>query len=336
MENIAKEQEIKADDLVERLEKEYKKAISSIQNDIEVFYLRYADSEGISYSAARKMLSNIEKENWELSLEEYKHMALDGGFEKRLDSMYAKSRISRLQALNAQINASVEVLHKKISDNTTDLLEDTFRDTYYKTVYEVQKGTGLGISFKKYNQDAINKIVSKPWKYGNFSSNLWKDKAKLLDELETSLAQSFIRGDDVKKTIIRFSERMKIDKYRATRIIQTESAYISGEASAKAYKSQGVDEYEFLATLDLKTSTLCQSMDGKVFKMSQKETGVNYPPLHSFCRSTTVPYFEEDDNGRAARVDGKTFYVDGHVKYRDWHTTYVANTKIGGLNEYSK
>ncbi|MCT4686073.1 minor capsid protein [Vallitalea sp.] len=336
MEKLAKDQEQKADELVNSLEKKYKRAMLSIEKDIEVFYLRYAEAVGISYAAARKLLTNVEKMDWDITLEEYRQMALDGGFEKELDAMYAKSRISRLEAINTQIRGYVEVLHNGILNNTKELLEDTFTDTYYRTIYELQKGTNLGISFTSYNQDAVNKILSKPWKYGNFSSNLWNDKAKLIDELETNLAQSFIRGDDVRKTIKNFSERMRVDKYRSARIIQTESAYISGEASAKAYKSQGIDEYEFLATLDLHTSKLCQSMDGKVFKISQKETGVNYPPLHSFCRSTTIPYFEDDDSKRAARIDGKTFYVDGDMSYNKWHNEYVAGKYTNGLENNEK
>ncbi len=331
MESLSMRQEAKADTLVNNLGREYQRATDRIQKDIEVYYLKYADAEGISYASARKMLTDVEKMNWQVSLDEYRQMALDEEFTEVLDSMYARSRISRLEALKTQMRAHVEVLHKGILDNTNNLMKDTFTDTYYRTIYEVQKGTNLGISFKKYNQDVVNKIVSKPWKHGNFSSNLWSDKVKLIDQLETSLTQAFIRGDDVRKTIKTFSEKMgltknKGDQYRAARIIQTESAYIAGEATAVGYKSQGILEYEYLATLDTHTSELCRGMDGKPFKLSKKKVGVNYPPLHSFCRSTTAPHFDDDtDSKRAARFDGKTYYVDSDMNYKGWMESFEDN-----------
>ncbi|MDF0230570.1 polymorphic toxin type 50 domain-containing protein, partial [Staphylococcus pseudintermedius] len=49
-------------------------------------------------------------------------------------------------------------------------------------------------------------------------------------------------------------------------------------------------EYEFVAKRDEKTSKICRHYDKKVFKVKDMVPGVNAPPMHPHCRSTTVPH----------------------------------------------
>lgn len=72
-------------------------------------------------------------------------------------------------------------------------------------------------------------------------------------------------------------------------------------------------------------------MDGKVFNLNEKEDGVNYPPLHPNCRSTVVPYFDEeiDVGERIARdSEGDTYYVPADMKYEVWYDEYVRANQI--------
>lgn len=336
---IANRQNKKADNYIVDLERQYKKALASIQKDLEVFYGRYADAEGIDMATARKLLTNAEKEMWEVSLEEYRRMSLDEQFKEQIESMYSKSRVSRLQALQTQIRANIEILHSKVLEDGTDLLKDTFADTYYRTVYEIEKGTGIAANFARFNEEAVLQIISKPWKHGNFSSNWDNCKRNLLDELETTLSQAFIRGDSMDKVIKNFAKRMDVDKRRAARIVLTEHSYIANEASFKSYQETGVERYEYLATLDLQTSQICQDMDGINFKLSEKMVGVNYPPLHPWCRSTTIPYFDDLDtwiDERVSRdpVTGKTKNVFADTKYPQWYEENVIGAQK--VKQYEK
>ncbi|MNC70868.1 hypothetical protein D3C75_1217240 [compost metagenome] len=66
-------------------------------------------------------------------------------------------------------------------------------------------------------------------------------------------------------------------------------------------------------------------MDNKIFNLSDKQVGINYPPLHPHCRSTTVAYFgDEEPSERIARgKDGKTYYVPSDMNYQDWYREYA-------------
>jgi len=121
------------------------------------------------------------------------------------------------------------------------------------------------------------------------------------------------------------AKAMETSKYNAGRLIMTESAYFSSEAQKDAYNKLGVEQFEILATLDDITSELCQSLDGKVFPMSEYQAGVTAPPFHPWCRTTTVPYFDDDFGERAAREPEteKTYYVSGNMKYPEWRENFV-------------
>ena len=107
----------------------------------------------------------------------------------------------------------------------------------------------------------------------------------------------------------------------------TESAYFHSISQKKAFDELDVDEYEIVATLDSRTSEICQDMDGKHFPMEDYKVGITAPPFHVYCRSTTVPYFDDEftlKEKRAARdKEGKTFYVPGDMKYKDWKDKYI-------------
>ena len=64
----------------------------------------------------------------------------------------------------------------------------------------------------------------------------------------------------------------------AERLVRTETAHIHTESDRAAYKEAGVEQYEFMATLEVRTCDVCGSLDGKHFKVSEAKVGVNYPP----------------------------------------------------------
>lgn len=70
--------------------------------------------------------------------------------------------------------------------------------------------------------------------------------------------------------------------------------------------------------------------------MKDFEPGVTAPPFHVYCRSTTVPYFNDEWSGgeRAARdADGNTYYVPSDMKYADWKESFVDGESKDGLQK---
>jgi SPP1 gp7 family putative phage head morphogenesis protein len=329
-EQVALMQYEKADRYAERLLKEYQRAIRRIERDIEAFYVRYAVENQVTMDEARRLLTAGELREFRMTLEEFIEKAknnVDGRWTRQLNAASYKARISRLEALLIQIRQEVEVLLGNAHAGTQELLAGIYEDTYYRTVYEVQRGLGIGVSFAPLDRSTIEKAIMTPWLGENYSERIWANRDKLVRELQTKLTQAFIRGEGVAQTAKDLAERMQVSYSSAERIVRTESSFVTHQATWDGYKASGVvEQYEYLATLDSRTSEICRAMDGKVFRLSEKEVGVNYPPLHPNCRSTVVPYFDdEDDPGeRIARdADGDVYYVPGNMTYREWLERYV-------------
>ena len=322
------EQQMQADEkLNQDIAREYERILRELDQDLAGFYARYAQNESISMAEARRLLKNAELESFRMSLDEFRDKAIAGGFDKELNEIYLRTRISRSQALQTQIELRIQELFQSQHDQLHDHLSGIYTDTYYQTMYSVSQQTPVLASFARVDTETVEKLLSKPWLGSDFSARVWADKDKLLRELETALSRSFVRGEPLQRVSKQFAERMGVSQSRAATLIHTESAHAAAEATARGYQETGVSEYQFDASLDLKTCSICGAMDGMTFKTSERETGVNYPPVHPRCRCTTVPVTEFDAGGqRAARnpETGKTEYVDRGMTYEKWYEKYVA------------
>lgn len=120
----------------------------------------------------------------------------------------------------------------------------------------------------------------------------------------------------------------------AGRLVMTEEAFFSSAAQKDCFDELDVEQFEIVATLDSHTSDICRGMDGKHFPMSEWKVGVTAPPFHVHCRSTTVPYFDDEFDAvgeRAARDEetGKTYFVPGNMTYKEWEKAFVNGDKSG-------
>ncbi|PYI57031.1 ADP-ribosyltransferase [Paenibacillus flagellatus] len=329
-EQVAKLQHEKTDAYITKVKREYDRALKTIKADIDSFHRRFAVNNEISMAEARKLLTKGELKEFRMTLEEFTAKAkdnADGRWTQMLNNVYYRTRITRLEALQIQIRQQAEMLAGGEQTGTRALLKDVYSDTYYRTMYELQKGTGFGASFARLDPDGLEKVTATEWLGSNYSKRIWGNRNKLVNELRTRLAQSIIRGDSADRMTDMLAERMGVAKSNAARLIRTESSFMVGEATAAAYFENGiVDKYEILATLDGKTSAICRGMDGHVFELRDREVNVNYPPFHSNCRTTVVPFFHEeiDAGERIARdEEGKSYFVPGDIKYEDWKKQYV-------------
>ena len=312
------------------LERLYKRAARETEKEISKLYSRLATENGITLSEAKKLLTSNELEEFRWSVQEYikygKKNKVDKLWTKQLENASLKYRISRLEAMKIHMQQQVEVLMGNELDSFSKVMTDIYTESYYRNAYIIQTGMGVGHSFASLDANKIEKVLSKPWIGNkNFSQRIWGDhRTTLINDLHTHLTQSIIRGEAPDRAIKFISMKYDVAKHRAGNLVMTESAYFGTKAQQDCYKELDVEMQEFVATLDHRTSDICQAMDGKVFKTSELEIGVNAPPLHGRCRSVLVPYFDDNITERAARgKDGKTVYIKGNLSYEDWYKKFV-------------
>ena len=315
----------------------YQKAQAEIEAKINAWYQRFADNNSITMTEARKLLTAGELEEFKWSVEEYikhgKDNAISGQWAKELENASARYHVSRLEALKIQTQQSIEALYGNQLDTVDKAIKDMYSSRYYRTAFELQKGFGVGVVMNRLDNATLSNIVNKPWAVdgANFSSRIWSNKQKLVNELHSSLTRNIITGADPAKAIKEIKSKMGTSSYAAGRLIMTESAYFSSVAQKNVFGDLGVEKYEIIATLDSKTSEICRRLDGKVFDMKDFQAGVTAPPFHPYCRTTTAPYFDDweelgIDRERVARNDkGKNYFVDGNMTYKEWEKELVNN-----------
>lgn len=325
------------------IEKQYKEAQKKLEGQIARWYQRFADNNKISLAQARQYLKGADLKELKWDVQDYikygQENALNGLWTKELENASAKFHISKLEALKIQTQQSLEVMCSKQLGTVTGAMGDLFENGYYHTAYELQQGFNIGWNIAGINQNEIETVLSKPWAVDgkNFSERIWGNKEKLIDTVHKELTQSIMLGADPQKAINNIAKQMNTSKNNAGRLVMTEEAYFSSLAQKECFEKLGIEQYEIVATLDSHTSDICRSLDGKHFLMKDYQPGLTAPPFHVYCRSTTVPYFDEDfgDIGeRAARDEetGKTYYIPDDMNYQQWKETFVDGGDKSGFD----
>lgn len=317
-----------------KIETFFNQAQKELQDEIELWYSRLANNNGVSMSEAKKLLKGKKLKEFKWDVEQYiqygKDNALNGQWLKELENASARYHISHLEALKIRTKQAIEKCYHNYGLTATNAVGNSYTSALYKTAYTIQRGFGIGADIAGVDERKLEKLISKPWAADgkNFSERIWDNKEKLVNDLHQSLSRNIMTSGDPKLVIDDLAKKMNTSKTNAGRLIMTENAYFSSLAEKDELHDLGIEEYEIVATLDERTSDICQGMDGMVFKVSEFEPGVNAPPFHVNCRSTTVPHFNEnfDLGERAARdKDGKTIKVPADMKYPEWKNKFIVS-----------
>lgn len=320
------------------IEKQYRQAQKQLEGQIAAWYQRFASNNGVTLAEAKRMLNAKELAELKWDVNQYiqygQENAINGTWVKQLENASARFHISRLEALKLQTQQSIEVMFGNQLDSIDSTMRNVYKSGYYHTAYEIQKGVSVGWDFSALDDKQISKVINKPWAVDgkNFSERIWGNRQKLVNELNNTLTQNIILGKDPQKAIDEIARKMNTSKTNAGRLVMTEEAFFSSAAQKDCFTELDVEQFEIVATLDSHTSDICRGMDGKHFKMSEWKVGETAPPFHVHCRSTTVPYFDDefDEVGeRAARDEktGKTYFVPGNMTYKEWDKAFVQGDK---------
>ena len=262
---------------------EYKKAMNEIGKEISNLFYKYAKDNNLSYSDAKKYLNSSEFKEFKRDLKSYMKLIEETGDEElllELNTLAMKSRISRLEEMFYQCGKYINEVYESTNKRLQIAYSSTIKDNYYQTIYDIHKAIGVGVSFSYIDNDMIKEILAFPWSGRHYSSRLWSNRTKLKNAMVEELTQMLIQGKGVKETSKALSKRLDADLKNCIRLIHTEHSYFMETASQKAYDELDIDKYKILATLDKRTSKICQDLDGEVFNVKDAVVGVNMPPFH--------------------------------------------------------
>lgn len=324
------------DDYVRSLRALYDDAIDAMDGKIYKYLAQIADDDGTSLAEAKRWLNNEERRAFQLSLEEFKRKSIaaigDSALDKEVRQMSRRARISYLQAIQLSLKTELAKLMDAEEKRLFNHLRESYETKYYHELYGMARMTAPE-PIQKVNGEAINRLIGRHWHVDgkDISDRLSTRSKSTIALLEREIGQNLAMGKSQDEVIRTVAKNMNRSFRGAATLVQTETASILTQAARDSYTRYGLEEYQLSATLDLKTSEICQEMDRKHFPMKDMKQGINAPPFHPNCRTAIMPYFGDDlqermkaEVGRMARdpVTGKSVRV-GDLSYKEWYNKYV-------------
>lgn len=199
----------------------------------------------------------------------------------------------------------------------TEHLGDIIQSAYMQTVFDVTKGADYRAAFDLIPESRVKAILSTNWSGQMFSERVWDNTNALANGLKHDMLVGIMAGKSEQHMADDIMNRCGVGAFEARRLVRTETTCVANMAELYGYKELDIDEYEFSACLDSRTSDLCRELDGKVFKRNSAQAGVNLPPMHPFCRSTTLPVLpsEEDLDKELAELCDE---IGADVDFDEW------------------
>lgn len=274
--------DVKDTELTTALLKEYKAASDDIARKIDDFYEKYADKNTISYDEARKRVRAIDLDDYVKRANAYRKSNKNNPeLLKRLNAQYMTSKISRLELLKLEIDFRIL--------QASNAQSDTFTAYLAKESTYIFNALVAGKVIKTLNEREVQSILQMEWSGADYSQRIWRDNDVLANKLKDELVRAAINGTNPRVTAKKLRDTFGGTKPNTERLVRTESTYIANASTAKRYDTMGVTEYEFMAVMDNRTSSICRELNGQTFPISEFLPGTNAPAMHPNCRSTIVP-----------------------------------------------
>jgi len=155
---------------------------------------------------------------------------------------------------------------------------------------------------------------------------------------------------NAKQIALAGGESIKVATHQIQTIVRTSVNQVQNQASQAVYaaNSKVAPKYEYVATLDSRTSPICRRLDGRKFAYNKGPT----PPQHFNCRSTTVPIVDYEGLSKRKGFEdlkpppkGKVVTrptgegggrVPQNTQYGDWLLGADKKTKIKTLGNEQK
>ncbi len=249
---------------------------------------------------------------------ELKHRALLSLYEKKLDNDLTKVMSSHKKRLVTSAlkngNKSVNALNRALTLET----RKTYRKIYRNGITELK---ALASTSSKFHSNTLKQSLGKVYRSkvytglkvndliinsaGTYSEQIASISLSQQRRIKDVVKRGMIDNLAVNKIADNVGRSIDLPSAQLKTLSRTAITETSSNISNATYKlnEDVIDGYQYVATLDSRTSLICGRLDGKVFRLDDK-TGVR-PPQHFNCRSTTVPIvksYEDLRDTKSSRI----------------------------------
>ena len=264
------------------------------------------------YSKQIDEIAKIQKKSVKTILDEIAMIILEYNVTNEVMDISISEKAELKKQMNKLINDVFKGEYESEKDIITNTLNNVAKDSYYSScfIYEL----GISYKLKPVEQDMLNKIINKKIDGKTYSSRIWKNKNQVAKMLKKEI-NDFLNGKtDVNSISKNIKNRFDVNYNVSNRLVRTEVAKVQCEANEVWAKEHNINKQLFCATLDRKTSKICQSLDGKIYDFNDVHKQI--PPLHPNCRSCLIDIV--DGWKPKTRLDNETKQRINYKSYEEW------------------
>lgn len=265
-----------------KLKEIYSNMLDSCQSEINSFYGRYADKNGITIATAKRRVAKADIEAYERKAKKY---VAEKNFTKKANEEMAlynlMMKVNRLEMLKANIGLELLAGHSEMETFMEDILKG-------RTVDELERQAGILGKTIRNNAKTANAIVNASFHNATFSDRIWLYQDLLKDELDKLLQSGLIQGKNPRVLARELEKTFGASRFNAERLMRTELARVQTEAQRQSFEKNGFEMYTFHTNTGC--CDVCAAINGKHYKVKDMQIGENAPPMHPHCRCSTSAY----------------------------------------------
>ena len=282
-----------------RVHNAYESELRRLNREIAEYYQRYGENGVLEY---RHLMETMDPKDRELLIRDCdeflrQHPDMQSIVDVR-KSIYQLNRLEGLQA-SARLH-----LYQATGDVVQRIDNHIMRQSL-RSANTAAEAMGFGRSFYSMDSDAVRRFVDTVWT-GNtsYSKRIWDNTETLASYVAQDMSKALARGDSYQR-IAKALEKRFVDVPQSSlmRLVYTEGTYVSRMAQVEELKREGFDSYTIEVVHDERACEECEGVNGSTFRFEDMQVGVNFPPLHPYCRCQIAPAVDDWDAWQARQEE---------------------------------
>lgn len=274
-----------------RVHNAYESELRRLNREIAEYYQRYGENGVLEY---RRLMETMDPKDRELLIRDCdEFLRQHPGMQSIVDVRKSIYQLNRLEGL--QTSARLH-LYQATGDMVQRIDNHIVRQSL-RGANTAAEAMGFGRAFYSMDSDAVRRFVDTVWT-GNtsYSQRIWDNTETLASYVAQDMSKALARGDSYQR-IAKALEKRFVDVPQSSlmRLVYTEGTYVSRMAQVEELKREGFDSYTMQAVHDGKACEQCHGVEGKTFRFEDMQVGVNFPPLHPYCRCQIAPAVDDWD-----------------------------------------
>lgn len=259
-------------------------------------------------------LEELQKTNKDVILQKIANIMLNYNISNEFMNLNNKDRLEiRDELFNIISNCFIKEIEAE-KNKTSELLNNCAKDKFYSNCYLYSFGV-VNYNLKPVSNKVLKDIINVKIDGKNYSDRIWNNKNDLSKKMKVEVDQFLNGKTSVNEINSRISKRYNQNWNNTNRLVRTEIAKVQTQANEVWAKDYDIKKQLFMATLDFKTSKMCQNYDGKVYNYDDSSKPI--PPLHPNCRSCLINIVDKDWKPKL-RMDNETKERINWQSYKEW------------------